>query len=103
MWIIGEMRTSMRLFSLAVVSKSLSRIPFTTLSHEVPLSHSPCSSTGRTVTFFLGPVTFVETAPALRPLLFVFYCPLKLLAWNIEPEPIGGLRSTLKVCDLPEK
>ena len=74
------MHTSMRLFSLAAVSKSDSRMPFATLYHKARVSHSPWSSTGRTVASSLGPVTSVNTAPVLVSFLVAFHWPSKLLA-----------------------
>ena len=96
-------RTSMRLFSRDAVSKSPSRIPFETLYHNARLSHSPCSSTGLTVTSSFGPFTSVNGAPVFESLLVVFHCPSKLLACVPEPAPMGGVSVALNVCDLPEK
>ncbi len=46
---------------------------------------------GRTVTSSFGSATSANTASVLISLLVVFHCPSKLLAWKLEPEPIGGV------------
>ena len=71
--------TSIWLFSLAAVSKSLSQIPFATLNHKAQPSHPPCSSIGRIVTSSFGPVTSVNTTSVLRSVLVVFHSPRSCL------------------------
>ena len=92
-------RTSIRLFSLLAISKSPSLIPFATGAQSFLLSHSPCSSTGLTVTSSFGGFTSWNVTPFA---VFEVVCHVPSII-SVLWEDVGGLIVALKEWDLPEK